>query len=110
MINPRYCLCVLDVNGETEVTWSDGEPTVQQLNDAVEGYFQLLYADFDIGPSDMYPGYTKYMDVYCNEEGLSAGLPLNQRWLKEEEVHNGFSAIYGDIAIVYHWKKTKSKK
>jgi hypothetical protein len=74
---------------------TDDQPTLQQLQDIVDGYIQIV------------PGWDDYMGkeavVYCNEDGKLRQLPINQRatalWFAKLG-YLGDDVLCGDVVLV----------
>ena len=74
---------------------TDDRPTLQQLQDIVDGYIQIV------------PGWDDYMGkpavVYCNEDGKARQLPFNVRatthWFAKLG-YLGDDVLCGDVVLV----------
>jgi hypothetical protein len=75
---------------------TDDQPTLQQLQDLVDGYIEIV------------PGWHEYVGkscvVYCNEDGKARGLPVNQRataiWWQKLGGGQYDDILSGDIVLV----------
>lgn len=98
-----YRITTLHADGRITKSDQPRRPTLTQLQKGVGGLIQAV-PDFD-----RYGG--KACEVYCNEEGLAAGLPLNlgataawRVFLTEEYGKGSFDPsmafLVGDVVIV----------
>jgi hypothetical protein len=75
---------------------TDDQPTLQQLQDIVDGYIEIV------------PGWADYMGkpcvVYCNEDGKARGLSVNRRataiWWQKLGGGQYDDVLCGDIVLV----------